>query len=205
MRRYSLKEAAAIAGVPEPVLRKAIEHEALTPEATFAGPRQVPRYHLDADDLLFLKLLADFPFALEKADKVALRALIAGPADAVGRWERQADDFVVRGPSGNLAVRLKTKRIRRDLARAIAIYERGMKRVAGDTTSPPGLFRGTDIPLASVVAAIAQGLAPAEVAARFPTLGRKDLAYAAIQAQIGRDPGRPRKLRVVGDGEAQAP
>src|SRR4051794_19537427 len=89
---FSLKEAAAIVGVPELAVRKAIAARALSPRAATRG--RAVRYRFMPHDLLFLKLLIGFPLALPRSDKAAIRSLLRGQRPVAGRWTLRGDDLV---------------------------------------------------------------------------------------------------------------
>jgi uncharacterized protein (DUF433 family) len=189
---FSLKEAAAIAGVPEPAVRKAIEAGTIRPRAVSAGRAQ--RYRFGVGDMLYLKLVAGFPLELGGEDKVALRSLVEHRRSSAGRWQAgEGGDLVVR--AGGVAVRVEAGPVRRALARDLLAYCRGRRRVVSDPAVLGGepVFQGTRIPLAHVAALIAKGVPLAEIAEDYPALSRGDLAFAAIHARMKPDPGRPRK------------
>jgi uncharacterized protein (DUF433 family) len=200
---FSLKEAAAIAGVPEPTVRKAIEAKAIRPRIVAAG--KATRYRFGVGDMLYLKLVAGFPLALASEDKAALRRLLdrRRPFAGVGRWQvREEGDFVVR--AGDVTVRVEVKPVRRVLARDLLTYRRGQRRIVSDPAVLGGepVFEGTRVPLAHVAALIAKGVPLDEITEDFPALSRDDLAFAAIHARMKPDPGRPRRpLELARGGE----
>jgi hypothetical protein len=61
---FSLKEAAAIAELPESIVRTAIEKKVITPRAKSVG--KAVRYAFDVKELFFVKLLSAFPLNLAK-------------------------------------------------------------------------------------------------------------------------------------------
>jgi uncharacterized protein (DUF433 family) len=198
---FSLKEAAAIAGVPEPAVRKAIEAGTVRPRAVSVG--RARRYRFGVGDMLYLKLVAGFPLALSGEDKAALRCLIEHREPPTGRWQAgEEGDLVVR--AGEVAVRVEAGPVRRALARDLLAYRRGRRRVVSDPAVLGGepVFEETRIPLAHVAALIAKGVSLEEIAEDYPALSHGDLAFAAIHARMKPDPGRPRKpLELVRTGE----
>lgn len=192
----SLKEAAAIAGVSEPVVRKAIESRTLRPRKIGAG--RSPRYRLAVREMLYIKLLAEMPLALGKDDKEDLRALVERRRDRVGRWQVEGDDYVVR--AGDVTLRVEVRPLRSALARRLLAFRRGRRRIVRDPAVLSGepVFEGTRIPLAHIAALVARGMSPAEIAEDYPALDGTDLAYAALHSRIKRDPGRPRKPLQIG-------
>src|SRR5690348_10551085 len=153
---FSLKEAAAIAGVSEPSVRKAIENETLRPGAVPAG--RAPRYRFGVRDMLYLKLVVGFPLVLDRRDKAALRRLVERRRSAAGRWRVRGGDFVVR--TGDVAVHVEVQPVRDALARSLLAYRRGRRRVVRDPAIVGGepVFEGTRVPLAQVAALIAKGV-----------------------------------------------
>jgi uncharacterized protein (DUF433 family) len=194
--QFSLKEAAAIADVSEPFVRKAIDQKAVRPRAISSG--RAVRYRFDISDMLFLKVVSGFPFDLPKQDKDSLRSLLEGKQTRVGKWSKAKTDIVAR--NGDLVVVVECKDVRSRLARDLATYQRGLKRIVSDPEIMAGepVFAGTRIPLAQVSGLIAKGVSLAEIAEDYPALSRADLDFAAIHSKMKRNPGRPRKpLRFV--------
>src|SRR2546428_12931004 len=73
---FSVKEAAAIVGVPELAVRKAITTRGVAPRITERG--RAVRYRFAAQDLVFVKLVTSFPLALPRFDKAPIRAVRGG-------------------------------------------------------------------------------------------------------------------------------
>lgn len=196
----SLKEAAAIAGVPEPVVRKAIESRTLRPRKIAAG--RSARYRLAVREMLYLKLLAEMPLALGQDDKADLRALVERRSDRIGRWRAEGGDYVVR--AGDVTLRVEVRPLRRALASRLLTFRRGRRRIVSDPAVLSGepVFDGTRIPLAHIAALVAKGVATAEIAEDYPALDSADLAYATLHARIKRAPGRPRKALQIDIGRA---
>jgi uncharacterized protein (DUF433 family) len=189
--QFSLKEAAAIADVPEPFVRKAIAQKTLRPRAVSTG--RAVRYRFAPRDMLFLKVIARFPFGLPRKDKDALRALVSGRRASAGNWHATKTDFVFR--SGDAVILVEAKSARDALAHDLAAYRRGQRRIVSDPAvlgGEPG-FKGTRIPLAQVSGLMAKGVPLREIAEDYPALGLADIAFAAIHSRMKPDPGRPRK------------
>jgi uncharacterized protein (DUF433 family) len=194
--QFSLKEAAAIADVPEPFVRKAVDQKTVRPRAVSSG--RAVRYRFDATDMLFLKLISEFPFDLPKRDKDALRSLLEGKQTRAGKWSKAKTDFVAR--NGDLVVVIECKDVRSRLTRDLATYRRGIKRIISDPEIMAGepVFAGTRIPLAHISGLFAKGVPRAEIVEDYPALNRADLDFAAIHSKMKRNPGRPRKpLRFI--------
>ena len=194
--QFSLKEAAAIADVPEPFVRKAIVQKAVRPRRVSAG--RTVRHRFDVNDMLFLKLISEFPFDLSRHDKDALRSLLEGKQTRAGKWSKTKTDFVAR--NGDLAVVVECKNVRSRLLRDLATYRRGVKRIVSDPEIMAGepVFAGTRIPLAHISGLIAKGVKREEIVEDYPALSGADLDFASIHSKMKRNPGRPPKpLRFV--------
>jgi len=194
--QFSVKEAAAIADVPEPFVRKAIDQKMVRPRTISAG--RAVRHRFDVNDLLFLKVISKFPFGLPRQDKDALRSLVEGKRTHAGKWSRAKTDFVAR--NGDLVIVVECKTVRNTLTRDLAAYQRGVKRIVSDFAVMAGepVFAGTRIPLAHVSGLIAKGVPLEEIAEDYPALSRADLDFATIHSKMKRNPGRPRKpLRFI--------
>jgi uncharacterized protein (DUF433 family) len=194
--QFSLKEAAAIADVPEPFVRKAIDQKTVRPRTISSG--RAVRYRFDVNDMLFLKVISRFPFGLPTQDKSALRSLVEGNRTRAGKWSREKADYIVR--VGDMAIIVECKALHSTLTRDLATYRRGLKRIISDPEVMAGepVFAGTRISLAQVSGLIAKGVPLDEIAEDYPALSRADLAFAAIHSKMKRNPGRPRKpLRFV--------
>jgi uncharacterized protein (DUF433 family) len=193
---FSLKEAAAIAELPEEAVRMAIEKKAIAPSKKRVGKSS--RYVFGIRDLFYVKLLSEFPLDLDQEDKIALRNLVFQRGDRSGRWRRANADFTLT--HGLLSLKVDVRRLRDGLARDIAIYRRGRRRIVSDPEILVGepVFAGTRIPLAHIVGLIARE--------DYPSLHPFDLAFAAIHAKMKRSPGRPRKTleirRTLNEAEA---
>jgi len=188
---FSLKEAAAIAELPESVVRTAVEKKVVAPRSKRVGT--AVRYRFDVKELFYVKLLSCFPFDLDRDDKRSLRELVFRRAETAGRWRTEGPDFVVK--SGDLVVSVEVKHLRNHLADNLATYHRGRRRVIcnPDILGGEPVFAGTRIPLAHVCALVRKGIDAAEILEDHPALSARDLAYAAIHARMKAPPGRPRK------------
>jgi uncharacterized protein (DUF433 family) len=188
---FSLKEAAAIADVSERVVRKAIEAKTIRPRIIHAG--RAPRYRFNAHDLLYLKLLADFPLSLSRDDKQALQEIIGTKRRSSGLWRRGEDDVVVK--SGALPIRFQVKHLQEILVRRLKAFHRGRRRIVSNPAVMGGepVFEGTRIPLAHIAGLFTKKVPVDEIAEDYPILGTEDLEFAALIARMRPNPGRPRK------------
>lgn len=188
--KFSLKEAAVITGLPERDIRRAIEAGSIRPETI--SFRHAPCYRLRVRDLLYLKLIADFPFALSQEDKYALRDVVEAKQKASGRWRRGTDDVVIE--AGSLVLRVELKSMQQWIARRLRTFQRGRHRIVSNAGILGGepVFEGTRIPLNHVVGLFRKGVPIDDVREDYPSLSSEDLEYARLIAPMKPDPSRPR-------------
>jgi len=196
-RLWTIREAAAIADLAPKTIRAMIEREGLRPASTgVAGKRNGHLFSLR--DLMYLKLRAEFPFALRKADKAALEGLVRGRRAMVSCWRAAGEDLFLQ--TNMVTVHVDFARLRDTLTRNAVAFEWGQQRIVSDGAILSGepVFRGTRIPLKDVAALVRQGISDPELAERFPALSSTDIDYARIHARLGKRPGRPRKPLEMG-------
>jgi uncharacterized protein (DUF433 family) len=193
---FSASDAAAIAEVSPETMRNALEKKSITPARSVKTGKSV-RYQFSVGDVLFVKLLAEFPFPLSRQDKHSLAQLLARGNKRAESWSLQGNDLVYR--SGDVQIRVACKPFRRTVARNLAAWRWGKQRVVSspDVLSGEPVFKGTRIPLRHVAALLRKGVREREVKADFPTLGARDLEYARLFARSGERPGRPRKPLLI--------
>ena len=73
---FSVNEAAAIAEVSPETIRTALEKKSVTPSHKRKTGKAV-RHQFSAGDVLFVKVLIEFPFPLSKEDKLSLAQILA--------------------------------------------------------------------------------------------------------------------------------
>ena len=192
---FSLKEAAAIADIPEHEVRKAIEAKTVRPFVASAG--RSPRYRFVTNDLLFLKLLIGFPFPLRREDKAALHDIVGARQRSAGRWRCGDGDIIIE--SDGIVLRLDVKPARNLLAHRLRAFHRGRRRVVSnpDVLGGEPVFAGTRIPLAHIARLFTKNVPFKEIQEDYPGLSPEDLEYAALVARIKPNPGRPRKPLVL--------
>jgi uncharacterized protein (DUF433 family) len=197
---FSLREAAAIADIPESVIRTAIEKRSIAPPSFRLG--KSIRYEFDLNELLFTKLLTEFPFSLRREDKSSLRRLMGKSSGSVGRWERRGPDLVTK--KGQLAVSVHYSPLRKQLMQNVNLYRKGFSRIVSDPEILSGepVFKGTRIPLEHVASLFRKGVNETELREDYPALSDLDLAFASIHARMSPPPGRPRKSLELGRGRA---
>ena len=196
---FSVSEAAAIAEIPLGTVRTALEKKSVTPSHKERAGKAL-RHRFSAGDVLFVKVLSEFPFPLSKQDKQSLARILARGNRRATPWFQKGADLVYR--SGEMQVLIECKPFRRTIAHNLAAYRWGKRRIA----SSPGIlggepvFRGTRIPLRHVASLFRKGVPEREIAEDFPNLSAQDLAYARLFARFGEKPGRPRKRLLIQRG-----
>jgi uncharacterized protein (DUF433 family) len=199
-KRFSLREAAAIAGIPESTIRTAIEKRSITPSSSRVG--KSIRYEFDLNELLFIKLLTEFPFSLPKEDKDSLRRLVGKSSGSVGRWQMRGPNLLMK--NGELSVSVHYHPLRKQLVQNVNLYRKGVDRIVSDPEILSGepVFKGTRIPLEHIAGLFRKGVSEAEIREDYPAVIDPDLAFASIHARMSPPPGRPRKPLKLGRGKA---
>jgi uncharacterized protein (DUF433 family) len=200
MKGFSLREAAAIAEIPENTIRTAIEKRSIRPPSSRAG--KSIRYEFDMNELLFIKLLTEFPFSLPKEDKDSLRQLVGKSSGSAGRWQMHGPDLLMK--KGELSVSVHFHPLREQLVRNANLYRQGLDLIVTDPGILAGepVFKGTRIPLEHLAGLLRKGVSETEIREDYPALSDLDLAFASIHARMGPPPGRPRKPQDFGRGKA---
>ena len=190
--RWTIREAAAIADLPAKMIRNVIDREGLQLSPSHHG-RSDERHLFTLRDLMFLKLLGEFPFALSKEDKAALEELVRGRKPTASRWRMEGAALIFH--AGSLIIQVNYGQLRERLARHAAAFHWGERRLAVDLAAHQSgpVFRGTRTSLDQVSAAIRAGENDEELALRFPGLSQTDIDYSRIHARLGKRVGRPRK------------
>ncbi len=189
---FSVNEAAAIAEVSPETIRTALEKKSVTPSHKRKTGRAV-RHQFSIGDVLFVKVLVEFPFPLTKEDKQSLAQILAHGSRTADRWSRQGAELVYR--AGDMQVSFECKGFRQSVARNLAAFRWGRRRVVSipEVLGGEPVFRGTRIPLQHVASLFRKGVPEKEIAEDFPALSVRDLAYARLFSRFGERPGRPRK------------
>jgi len=192
---FSVNEAAAIAEVSPDLVRTALEKKAVTPSHRQKVGKAV-RHQFSAGDVLFVKLLVEFPFPLSQKDKQSLAQILAHGDKKAAQWSLEGNDLVYR--SGEMQMSIECKSLRQTVAKNLAAYRWGRRRVVSSPNVLGGepVFRGTRIPLQHVASLFRKRVPESEIAEDFPSLNSRDLAYARLVARVGDRPGRPKKRLV---------
>jgi uncharacterized protein (DUF433 family) len=189
---FSVNEAAAIAEVSPNVIRTALEKKAVTPSRSQRVGKAF-RHHFSVSDVLFVKLLVEFPFPLSKRDKQSLAQILARRNKKAAPWSLQGNDLIYR--SGEMRMAIECKSLWQTVAKNLAAYRRGTRRIVSspDVLGGETVFRGTRVPVKHVASLFRRGVSDSEIAEDFPALSSRDLAYARLVSRFGERPGRPRK------------
>ena len=189
---FTLDEAAAIAEIEPDTVRTALEKKAVAPSRRIKT-RKAVRYRFSEGDVLFLRVLTEFPFPLSKEDKDSLAEVLARGSKISKRWSSQGSDIVFQ--SGEMKIHVECKQFRKTVDRNVAAYRWGKERITSspDVLGGEPVFRGTRIPLGHVAELFRKQIPEQEIAEDFPNLSERDLAYARLAARFGQPPGRPRK------------
>jgi uncharacterized protein (DUF433 family) len=200
MRGFSLREAAAIAEIPESTIRTAIEKRSIAPQTSRVG--KSIRYEFDLNELLFIKLLSEFPFSLPKEDKESLRKLLGKSSGSAGRWQMRGPDLLIK--KGGLSVSVHYRPLRKLLVQNVNLYRKGVNRIVSrpETLGGGPVFKGTRISLEHISGLFRKGVGETEIREDYPSLSELDLGFASIHARLSPPPGRPRKRLELGRGKA---
>jgi uncharacterized protein (DUF433 family) len=193
---FSVNEAAAIAEVSPETIRTALEKKSVTPSHQRKTGKAV-RHQFSVGDVLFIKLLAEFPFPLSKQDKHSLAQVLARGNRKASPWSMEGVDLVYR--SGDVQLSVQCKPFRKTVERNLAAFRWGRKRVVSSPEVLAGepVFRGTRVPLRQVASLFRKGVSESEIIEDFPHLSARDLAYARLFSRLGERPGRPRKQLLI--------
>jgi len=196
---FSVSEAAAIAEVSPETIRTALEKKSVAPSSKRKTGKAV-RYQLSVGDVLLVKVLVEFPFALSQEDKQSLAKILSRGSRRAARWSREGADLVYR--SGDIQVSVECKAFRQKVARNLSAFRWGRRCIVSNPAVLGGepVFRGTRIPLQHVASLFRKRVPEKEIAEDFPALRSRDLAYARLFSRLGKRPGRPRKRLALRSG-----
>jgi uncharacterized protein (DUF433 family) len=189
---FSVSEVAAIAEVSPETIRTALEKKSVAPSFKQKTGKAV-RYQFSVGDVLLVKVIVEFPFALSKEDKQSLAKILSRRRRTATRWSREGSDLVYR--SGDIQVLVECKVSRQKVAQNLSAFRWGKRRIVSnpDVLGGEPVFRGTRIPIQHVASLLQKGIPEKEIAEDFPALSSRDLAYARLFSRLSERPGRPRK------------
>jgi uncharacterized protein (DUF433 family) len=193
---FSVNEAAAIAEVSPETIRTALEKKSVRASQRRRLGKAV-RHQFSVGDVLFIKLLAEFPFPMSRQDKQSLAQVLARGSRQASPWSVRGADLIYR--SGDIQLSVQCKSFRQTVDRNLAAFRWGKKRVVSlpDVLGGEPVFRGTRVPLRQVASLFRKGVSQQEIVDDFPNLSEQDLAYARLCSRLGEKPGRPRKRLII--------
>jgi uncharacterized protein (DUF433 family) len=187
----TIKEAAVLARVTEKVIR----HELST---KIVGSRRRGRRHVELDPraVLYLSLVSNLRIELTKEDRRDLFALITSDRAARGHWKREGSRLIL---DGRVPVVLAMSALDRAVDERLKLFARGKRRVVStpDFLGGESVFEGTRISVRHVGELAKKGVSLATLLEDFPRLSEADIEFACIFTELGKPPGRPRKLKFV--------
>lgn len=187
--RYSVKEAAVLAGLSERTIRNEIGRGVIHVERKSRGRAEAVA--LPKGAVLYFRLMKDMPVRLTRKDRGALYRLLSSKVSKAGDWNLEKDTL----RRGILA--LDTKPIRSDLDSSLGIYDAGLRKVASnpDVLGGEPVFAGTRISIRHIGKLALRGIQVSEIRSDYPSLSNDDIAFAAVFSRMKPAPGRPAKLR----------
>jgi len=193
---FSVNEAAAIAEISPETIRTALEKKSVAPSRRYRAGKAV-RHQFSPGDVLYVKVLSEFPFPLSKQDKRSLAQVLAQGHRKASHWSLEDADLVYR--SGNMQVLVQCKTLRQTVDQNVTAFRWGKQRIVSspDILEGEPVFRGTRIPLRHVASLFRKGIPAEEIAEDFPSLTGLDFAYARLASRFGEKPGRPKKRLLI--------
>jgi uncharacterized protein (DUF433 family) len=187
----TIKEAAVLARVTEKVIR----HELST---KIVGSRRRGRGHVELDPraVLYLSLVSNLPVELTKEDRKDLFELITSDRSVRGHWKRQGSRLILEG---HVPVVLAMSALDKAVDERLKLFARGKRRVVStpDILGGEPVFEGTRVSVRHVGELAKKGVSLTMLLEDFPRLSEADVEFARIFAELGKPPGRPRKLKFV--------
>jgi uncharacterized protein (DUF433 family) len=185
-RDYSVKEAAALAGVSEKAVRNEIERGAIAVRRV-ARSLRVPE---PAVYCLALARVVSPP--LRRRDKRDLCRLLGGGATRSGGW--RLDRRMLR----NGPVAIDPRGVAGEVRRRRDLMARGRRRIARDPDILGGeaVFRGTRLLVRHIGELALSGEPVARIRRDYPALSAGDVDFACLFAAMKPDVGRPRHSRL---------
>lgn len=188
--RLSIKEAAVLSGVTEKIVRHELSARIVRPV------RKAGRHvELPVATALYLALTTRLPVELDRTDRRDLFELLVRELATRGRWKRVKDRLIL---DGGVPIIVPLAETAREMATRLRWLERGRQRISEhpDTLGGDAVFAGTRLSVRHVGELTLRGTPEAELLEDFPALSRADLGFARMFVELGRPPGRPRRLRL---------
>lgn len=186
---FSLKEAAALSGLPEKAVRHEIDRRVMVPTTRPAGSRR--RLRLGSGQVCYLRLIARLPFTPSREDRAAFYRIVAEGEMRAGRWSRHGRRLMA---GEDAALLIDVGEVSSDARRRIDLYRRGMAKVESDPSRLGGepVFAGTRLPLRHIGTLALRGVTVGDILADHPALRAEDVEFARLYAAMKPGPGRPR-------------
>jgi len=186
---YTVKEAAALAGSSERVIRNEIERGVIRVKRKARG--RAAAVTLPRGAVLYFRLLKEMPVRLPRSDRSELYRLLAGRSATAGSWRYD------RGRLRRGILTLDAKAAEDDLDHHLRAYEAGSRKVVSrpDILGGEPVFAGTRIAIRHVGGLALRGAPIEEIKLDFPSLNETDIAFAAVFSRMKPAPGRPAKLK----------
>ena len=187
--RYTVKEAAALAGLSERTIRNEIGRGVIRVERKSRGRAEAVA--LPKGAVLYFRLMKDMPVRLTRKDRGALYRLLSSKVSKAGDWNLE-NDTLRRG-----ILALDTKPVRSDLYNSLGIYDAGLRKVVSNPEVLGGepVFAGTRISIRHIGKLVTRGIRTSEIRSDYPSLNDDDIAFAAVFSRMKPAPGRPAKLK----------
>ena len=186
---YTIKEAAALAGLSERMIRNEIGRRVIRVERRPRG--RADAIALPKGDVLYFRLVKDLHVRLSRNDRSALYRLLSGKARSAGEWRLERNSL----RRGILV--LDTKTVSNELESSLRSYDAGREKVTSHPEVLGGepVFVGTRIMIRHIGKLALRGVPSAEIRTDYPALSDDDIAFAAMFSRMKPGPGRPGKLR----------
>lgn len=187
----SLKEAAVLSGATE----KAIRHELAG--HVIRAKRAGGRRRFGSREVVYLGLVNELPFELDRALRKELFELIAADKPRAGRWRREGHRLIL---DGLIPIFVPTDEVVERIEARVAAFLRGRNRIVSrpEILGGEAVFEGTRVAVRFVGERAAKGEPVKVLLEDHPALTNEDVEFARMFVALGRRPGRPRKkLRFV--------
>jgi uncharacterized protein (DUF433 family) len=177
---FSIKEAAAIAGLADKTVRNEIYVDLFRVELDDKS-----HVAISARGVIYLRLIHLLPVQLSPKDRNGLSRMLAEGWPGAEGWVRKGDTISKGMVSLDVGV------AERDAIERLRVFVRGRGRLDSDTGGPAGdmLFKDTAIRVRLVGALLARGADPKKMREAFPALDADDIAFAGMFARLNKGPG----------------